>query len=164
MAFTTLDMVIGGACLVGMALGFWTGFAWQVVRILSVAAGLVLAWVFHDDVARLLGGEVPPFLARIGAAILIFVLALILSYVLSFLLRRPLDAIKPKTPDRLLGAAFGLVKVLLVVGGLAFAVLSYGEKGSSLRQLIQDSPGARTTARCVGAVLQAVPGVRPADR
>ncbi len=157
LALGTIDVLIIGACLLGMVLGFWSGFVWQIVRIVSVVASLTLAWVFHGDVARLLGSRFSEPARSIGGAVLIFVVSLVAFYILSFLFRRVLNALKLEMPDRILGALFGLAKVVLLVGGLAFAVLRYAEPRSALRRQVENSPSATVTARCVGAVLELLP-------
>ena len=57
-----------------------------------------------------------------------------------------------------MGAAFGLMKGMLICGVVGLAVLNYGSVWASLQRAIGSAPVAMLTVRCVRALWSGVPG------
>lgn len=146
---SVMDIVVVLALIAGAALGVWTGFVWQVIRLFSVVASLWVAWMYHPVLADALSADLSEPVRQIGSAITVFVGMLLLCYLISYLFRDLVNALKPQLPDRVLGGVFGLVKTALLVGVVAFLVLRYAGGDSEMRRQVESSRSAGVMA--VGA-------------
>ena len=162
---TTVDYVVIGLVLVSMALGFWTGFVWQFVRIAGLFASVWISWLYHPAVAQYLFPSASEAVRNVLAAAAVFIAALMVCYLVAFLFHDLIDAVKPEMPDRVLGAAFGLIKGVMLVGFIAFVMMRFLPAGNQIRQSVADSRGAVAAANCVNAVLSVIPdhAPRPTD-
>jgi len=160
---TTVDCVVIALVLVSMALGFWTGFVWQFVRIACVLASVWVSWLYYPTVAEYLTPSVPDAVRNVLAAAAIFVGAMLICYLVAFLFHDVIDALKPEMPDRVLGAAFGLIKGVMLAGFIAFVMMRFLPSGSEMRQRVAGSKGAVAAASCVRAVLHVLPE-HPSER
>ncbi|MCK4284250.1 MAG: CvpA family protein [Candidatus Brocadiae bacterium] len=145
--------------LVSFGIGYWTGFVWQVIRIVSLVASVWISVVYSPVVAESLRGPLGPPLARVAAALGVFLAALMLFYLVGFLCRKLINAIKLDRPDRIMGALFGLAKGALLIGVIAFIILRYVDEDRAVYKHTAQSVVATFTARCVGGILQVLPGV-----
>lgn len=121
MNFEVIDIVyIIIILLVGFS-GFKKGFFSQVVTILGVILGLVLAYSLSDDL-------VPKISKIIGkhdwnnllAFVLIFVGIILLSYLLNILLKESLEKLGSEGLDKVLGFTFGLIQGLVLCIGITY--------------------------------------------
>jgi len=154
---TTLDLVVIVLLLGSMAIGFWTGFVWQFVRIAGLALGLYLSWLYHPVVADVITPALPEGLRLVIGAAAIFVGALLICYLLAFLFRDLINALKPELPDRILGAVFGMFKGVMLIGFVAFLIIRFLAPGNPVRQRVEDSKGALAAATCVRAFIYVLP-------
>lgn len=155
---TPVDIAVIVLLLVSAGMGYWTGFVWQLIRILSVAISIWVSWVYHPVIAGLLGARLSGPAARVTSALGVFVVCLLACYLLAFLFRRVINTLRRESPARVLGAVFGLAKGALLIGVIAFGILQYAGEDNPLRVHVARSAGARCLARSVGAVLQVLPG------
>jgi len=146
---SVIDIVVVLALIAGVALGFWTGFIWQVIRLFSVVASLWVAWMYHPVLADALSADLSEPTRQIGSAITVFVGMLLVCYLISYLFRDLVNALKPQLPDRVLGGVFGFFKAALLVGVIAFLVLRYSDGDSEMRRQVEASQSAGMMA--VGA-------------
>jgi len=154
---TAVDCVVLGLVLLSMALGFWTGFVWQFVRIAQLVISVWVSWLYYPTVAKYLGASVPDAVRNVVAAAAIFVAVMVICYLVSFFFHGVIDALKPEMPDRLLGAVFGLIKGVMFAGFLAFMLIRFLPVGSEARTRVEGSKGAMAAATCVQAVLNILP-------
>ncbi len=154
---TNVDYVVIGMILVSMALGFWTGFVWQFVRIAGLVASVWISWLYYPTVAQFLPASIPLSLRHVLGAAAVFVAVLMLCYLVAFLFHDVIDALKPEMPDRLLGAMFGLIKGVMLVGFIAFMMMRFLPTGNDIRRRVADSRGAVAAASCARAVLSVLP-------
>ncbi|MFO8007585.1 MAG: CvpA family protein [Candidatus Brocadiia bacterium] len=155
--FTVLDLVVLALVLISLAFGYWTGFVWQIIRLSGSLVALWLAWYYHPVVARQLAGVLSSSVRHIGSAAVVFVGTLLLFYLLFYLVRKPINAMKPERPDRVLGAVLGLVKGALIVGLAALVVLRYAEQESRLRECVESSRVASALSTCAEGLVSLVP-------
>ncbi len=155
--FTGIDLAIIAVLLLSIGLGFYSGFIWQILRIVSVVVSLWVAWVYHPYVAESLGSSLSEPTRRIAGAILVFCGMLLVCYLVSYLFRDILNALKPQMPDRILGAVFGCCKGALLVGVVAFLVLRYAGNDSGLRRHVEESKAATAMAVCAETFLHLLP-------
>ena len=158
LSFVWVDAAIAVSLVLSAALGYRSGFVWQVIRIVSVVVAFWVAEQFHPLVASRLGtdmGESERLWIGYGG---LFVGSLLVAYLASFLLRAPINALKPEGPDRVLGAVLGTVKGLLLCGIIALTVLQFADEGGDLRRSVRWSPFARIVVECVRALWFCMPG------
>jgi membrane protein required for colicin V production len=106
-----LDWIFGGVLLASLALGAWRGLVYEVVSAVSWIAAFILAQWFAPDVAQKLpmsgAGEGVRYAA--GFAV-VFIGAVFAGSLLAKLVKALFAAVGLQPADRLLGAAFGLVR------------------------------------------------------
>ncbi len=122
-----LDLAAGGIILGSAVAALFKGLAASLISLGSVAAGFVLALLFHPAAAALLArlGMAPPLNLLLGFAA-IFCGCLLAGTVLIRLADSVLKALFLKWADRLAGAAFGLLRgwLIVTVGVMALAAFS----------------------------------------
>ena len=154
---TAGDVVVIVFVLGSMAVGFWSGFLWQFVRIGGVVASLYVSMLYCPAVTKSLGTNVPEQMRQVVGAGVVFIGALVTWCLLTHLLRHMIDAVKPELPDRVLGAVFGMFKGAVLVGVAAFLLIRFLPTGDPVRERVEDSKGALTAATCVRVFLYALP-------
>jgi uncharacterized membrane protein required for colicin V production len=143
--------------LAGIAVGFWTGLIWQLICLVSVIACLWVSVVYHPVVSEFFATHVSESVSNVGGGIGVFLCALLVCYLVTFLFRGLINAIKPQLPDRVLGAVFGLLVGVLIVGVFSFFVLQYSGEDSSIGGYVKDSRGAKVMAAVVRAFVYVLP-------
>lgn len=121
-----IDIIILGLIGIGVIQGVMKGFLKQLCMIAGLVAGLLLAralfGVVAEKLAPALGSSIT--IAQILSFILIWVAVPIACGLIASILTKALDVIHLGWLNRLLGALFGAVKVMLLVG-LGIYVLEY---------------------------------------
>ena len=135
-----------------MLLGAWRGLVYELMSMLGWIAAFVLAQWWAPEVALRLpmSGATEP--VRYAAAfVLVFVAGAFAGGLLAWITRKLIEAIGLRPVDRTLGAAFGLVRGLVLLLALAVVVDLTPMKTSPWWQ---DSRGA-------GLLNGALKGLRP---
>lgn len=111
---TSFDYVAVSVVLISLLLGVWRGFVYEVLSL----AGWPLAFVF----SRMFAADVEPMLPvmqaemrSVAAYVLVFVAALLVWGLLTWLVSRLVKAAGLGVLDSLLGALFGVLRGALVV-------------------------------------------------
>jgi uncharacterized membrane protein required for colicin V production len=152
-----VDIVLTLLLVTGLVIGFWTGLIWQLVCFASIVACFYASYVYHPIVADWIGGGASESARRIGSAIGVFIAALLVCYLLSFLFRRLINAIRPQLADRIMGGIFGLLVTGLLAGVVGFFVLQYSQEGGTARRYIEDSKAATAMATVARAFISVLP-------
>jgi len=118
---SAIDWLIVLTIVLSIALGVLRG----VVRELIAVIGWVAAVVLAIHYAAALGTQMPDFIewpaVRTGIAALLIILAIIfLSGAIGWVVQRLISAAKLSATDRALGACFGLLRGILLVGVFSF--------------------------------------------
>jgi membrane protein required for colicin V production len=123
---TPADYVILFLCLASAAVGVWRGFTAEALSLLTLLVAIWLAWTFAGRVEPMLGqwAGAPPEVRTWAARVVIFVLAAIAGGLVSWVARKLIRHSGLSGLDRLFGAAFGLLRALVLVG-LAVIVLEF---------------------------------------
>ncbi len=111
------------------------GFAWQLASLASIVASYFVAYLFRNDVAKMINAQ-PPWNLFLAMLLLYFGSSLII-WMLFRLVSTSIDKVKLKDFDRQLGAGFGLLKgvaLCLLITMFAMTLL-----GSSQQQRIANS-------------------------
>ncbi len=152
---TWLDYAVVGVFAVSIVVGAWRGLVREVISILG--------WVIAFLAANLLAGPVGPQLPqaipspelRVAAAyVVVFVASLILTSLAGLLLSKVVKAVGLGGIDRLLGAAFGAARGLLIL--LAAALLA-GMTGVPQQPYWRDSTSGPLLARAAGFLKPLLP-------
>jgi membrane protein required for colicin V production len=122
---TPVDYVIVLVCIVSAGIGLWRGFVKEALSLLTLLAAIWLAWRFGALVEPALGNWAGTPDVRVWSArIIVFVLVLVAGALISWLARTLVRHSGLSGVDRLLGAAFGFARGVLIVG-LAVIVLEF---------------------------------------
>ncbi|MBU3737560.1 MAG: CvpA family protein [Rhodoferax sp.] len=120
---SVLDWIIAAALLLSLFLGAWRGLVFEVLSVLGWILAFVCAqWLAPDAGARLPLQGAGDAVRYAGGFLLVFVVAAFAAAVLARLVRSLFALIGLQPVDRVLGAAFGLVRGLVLV--LAAAVVA----------------------------------------
>lgn|GEM_PF-509090 len=121
-----VDWVILATVAFSLLAGFLDGFVRTILSLLAVLAAFLVASRFSAAPAHLLTKWMQPDLANAGGFILVFVGVLIVFALLTVLMRSTLEKLSLSGLDRLMGAAFGLVRAAAILGLLALVIDNFG--------------------------------------
>lgn len=118
-----VDLALLGVLLLSLVLGLWRGFVLEVLALLGwVAAYLAAQWLTPQWASRLPVGEPGSNLNHAATFAIAFVAVLVAWGLASRVLRLLFHATPLRGADRVLGAAFGLVRGVLLLLALATVV------------------------------------------
>lgn len=111
-----LDWILLAVLLVSLVVGAWRGLVYEVLSVLGWAASFYVAQWAAPQVATLLPLQSASEPVRYAVAfVLIFIAAVFAAGLLAFLLKKLVEAMGLRPVDRTLGAAFGLVRGLILL-------------------------------------------------
>lgn len=120
---TGLDWILLGILLLSLMLGAWRGLVFEVLSVLGWAAAFFLAqWLAPEVGARLPMASLSDPLRYAAAFVLTFVLAVFVAGLLASLVRKLIAVVGLRPVDRVFGAAFGLVRGLVILLALTVVV------------------------------------------
>jgi membrane protein required for colicin V production len=154
-----LDSTILALLALGAVIGAWTGFLWQVARILSLALSLYAAILANDGVSRLfqdsflkgVDERIPHALAYVA----VFLVVYVILHQLVWLVDRLIRAVRLEPIDRLLGAVVGVCKVGLVLGAICLGLTAYDHPKS--KEVMEKSTLASVLAEGMEMALFVIP-------
>jgi membrane protein required for colicin V production len=123
---TPADYVILFICLASAIIGLWRGFTAEALSLLTLLVSIWLAWAFAPRFEPMLGswGGASPEIRLWAARVVIFILALLAGGLISWVARKLIRHTGLSGLDRLLGAGFGLLRAVVLVG-LAVIVMQF---------------------------------------
>lgn len=115
---TVLDCIILCLLITGMVMGFIKGLTKQAFAVLGIILGIILGTLFYKPFADFLREtmNMPDRPASIMAFFIILLVVPLICGVLGNLLSKLIHVASLGFIDRILGAAFGLLKYLLIMG------------------------------------------------
>ncbi len=153
---TALDFILLAALALSVVVGLWRGLVRSLISLVAWVAAALLAVRWGPVVATsLVGGQFPPQLAPLAGLLLVFLGVVIAGAAFGYFVARLLHAVGLGMADRLLGAAFGLVRGVLLLVVLA---LIAGLTGLPRHDWWQNSVVA---SRLAGIVLSLAPHLPP---
>ena len=115
-----IDYIIIGMISFSIIVSLLRGFVREVMSLASWVVAFIVASQFYPYLATYLTQIDSPYL-RNGTAIgILFVLTLIVGAVLNYIIAQLVDKTGLTGPDRVLGAAFGLLRGVLIVAAILF--------------------------------------------
>ncbi len=127
---TWIDYAIVAICIASAAFGFWRGFVKEAIALATWLLAILLAWQAAWMVEPRLGEWTAAPELRIWAArAIIFAAVIVIGGLLAWLMRAVIRKTGLSSTDRSLGAVFGALRGVLLVGLLAI-VVDIAELGS----------------------------------
>lgn len=115
-----IDYIIIGMISFSIIVSLLRGFAREVMSLASWVVAFIVASQFYPYLATYLTQIDSPYV-RNGTAIgILFVLTLIVGAVLNYIIAQLVDKTGLTGTDRVLGAAFGLLRGVLIVAAILF--------------------------------------------
>ncbi len=124
-----LDTLLLAIIALGALLGFFSGFLWQIARILTLGIALFATVAFNEPASRLcqdnLLRDADPRIAQVVAYVLVFLAVYLVLFLATRLVYKGIKASDLEILDRLLGGVFGAGKMALVLGATCLAAANY---------------------------------------
>jgi membrane protein required for colicin V production len=129
-----LDWTLAGVVAISVLTAFSKGFTRELISLAAVLAGLVVAMVGYHRSAMWFEDLAHSHQVALGLGFLtLFLATLLLGGFISFLARKLIKTAGLQGFDRLLGAAFGLVRGVLVDSVLLMIFLAFAIKPEALQ-------------------------------
>lgn len=113
---TVLDLILTGVLVFSLLLGAWRGLVYEVLSVLGWAVSFYAAQWFAPQVATWLPLQSASNALRYAAAfVLVFIAAVFVAGLLAALLKKLVNAIGLRPVDRTLGAAFGVLRGVIML-------------------------------------------------
>ena len=148
--FSLLDWLLLAILVYSIAVSWFKGFIREVLGLITVLVGVLLAAWFYRGVGRLFKDVVrTENIALFFGFSLIFVMTLVAGFLVIWLVTKFMKFAKLQWADRLLGAAFGFIRGWLISAAIllaltAFEIQTERLKGSELAPYFL--PGSRVIA------------------
>ena len=131
-----------------LVLGAWRGLVYEVLSVLGWAVSFYAAQWFAPQVATLLPLQAAAEPVRYAAAfVLVFIAALFAAGLLAFLLKKLVEAMGLRPVDRTLGAAFGVLRGLILLLAATVVMNMTALRSSSWWQQSRGAPLLEATLR-----------------
>ncbi len=154
MNLSAVDWTLLGVLVFSMLLGAWRGLVYEVLSVLGWAASFYAAQWFAPQVAVLLPFQSASEPVRYAAAFaLVFIAAVFAAGLLAFLIKKLVEAIGLRPVDRTMGAAFGLVRGVILLLAATVVMDMTALKGSTWWQASQGAALLTTTLKGLKPVL-----------
>ncbi len=142
-SISVVDLVALGILIFFFILGLFKGFTWQVMRIATIAVGMLLARALSPSFSCFLektisGLDGSPYSGPI-AYFLIFVAVFIVGTLLAFLMKGALKRLKLQAYDWLLGALMGILTGAIIVVVIVLVLVSFLPEEHKFRKDIEQS-------------------------
>jgi membrane protein required for colicin V production len=152
-----MDWIFAGVLVVSLLVGAWRGLVFEVISVVSWIAAFVLAQWFAPAVAHWLPISSTNEALRYGLGFLIvFVGTIFAGSLIAFVVKKLLAAVGLSPADRMLGAAFGVVRGVVILLALTVVV---GMTPFKSAPWWQESEGAKLA----GVALHGLKPVLPED-
>jgi membrane protein required for colicin V production len=125
MAFNWLDVLLAVAVLSAVIVGLVKGFVRELIGLIVIIAGIIIAARFFGPVARFAGKFISdPTTANFVGFLLVFLAVLIVGGILAGFIAK-LTKGGLGFANHILGGLIGLVEGILVAGAIVFAMLAF---------------------------------------
>ena len=131
MGVATLDWIFAAVLLISLLLGAWRGLVYEVLSVLAWAAAFVAAqWLAPDVAARLpLGSNWAEPVRYAAGFVVVFIAVAFAGGLLAWMIKKLVEAVGLRPMDRAMGAAFGVIRGLVLVLAAAVVISMTPMKG-----------------------------------
>ncbi|MEY2802643.1 MAG: CvpA family protein [Ramlibacter sp.] len=151
----TLDWVFAAVLVLSLAVGAWRGLVFEVLSVAGWVGSFVLAQWWAPAVAQWLPmGQWSPALRYAAGFVVVLVGSLFAVALLAMLARKVIEAVGLRPVDRILGAAFGLLRGFVIV--LAVTVVAQMTPVKDT-QTWNESAGAQASAQVLKGLKPILP-------
>ena len=120
----TLDWLFLAVLFASLALGAWRGLVYELVSVLGWVAAFVIAqWLAPDAAVWLPMGQAGDAVRYAAGFVLVFIVTAFAAGLLAWLVKKLVEAVGLRPVDRTLGAAFGLVRGVVLLLAAATVIL-----------------------------------------
>ncbi|WP_411878168.1 CvpA family protein [Polaromonas sp. YR568] len=151
---TAVDWVLLGVLVFSMLLGAWRGLVYEVLSVLGWVVSFFVAQWFAPDLATRLPVQSASDPIRYAAAfVLIFIATVFAAGLLAFIFKKLVAAIGLAPVDRVLGAAFGVLRGVILLLAATVVIDMTALKTSSWWQESKGAPVLAATLKALKPVL-----------
>jgi membrane protein required for colicin V production len=123
---TYLDLIFIGIIAISTIVALWKGLAREIISLVALIAGFVLAVCFYQvPAAKLAEFSSTESIANLLSFLMIFIGCIVVGIILSFMVNRFLKAAALKGIDRFFGAIFGFIRGWAISLVLVIALVSF---------------------------------------
>ena len=124
MNITTFDWVLLAIVLLSMALGAWRGLVHEVLAVVGWIAAFVLAQLYAQAAGQWLPLQDVSAPVRYAAGFAaVFIGTVVVCTLLTWLVKKMIESVGLRPVDRTLGAAFGVLRGLVILLAITTVVL-----------------------------------------
>ncbi|HEV8591122.1 MAG TPA: CvpA family protein [Pyrinomonadaceae bacterium] len=124
--FSLIDWLIVAAVVSSVVMSWFKGFVREVIGLITVVVGVLLAAWFYRDVGGMFKDVVrTENIALFLGFLLIFLVILLAGFVGTWLITRFMKFAKLQWADRLLGAAFGFIRGWMICAAILLAFTAF---------------------------------------
>lgn len=156
---TVVDTLVVGTLAIGLILGLMRGLLSQVTGLIGLIGGLFLAGRYYMPLRK---NAMDPFLDSGWnteiAFISIVVFVVLVAAVVGWVIGKMVEKLDLGAYDRLMGAAFGVVKAGLICGGILLAIVTFAPDGGTLERHIGTSKAGPLLWDAMNRVARVLPG------
>jgi membrane protein required for colicin V production len=118
-----LDWMLLAVLVASLILGAWRGLVYEVLSVMSWIAAFILAqWLAPDVAAMLPMGGSRQAVKYAAAFALVFIAVVFTGALLAWITKKLIEAVGLRPVDRILGAAFGVLRGAVLMMALAVVV------------------------------------------
>jgi membrane protein required for colicin V production len=151
---TAVDWILLGVLVFSMLLGAWRGLVYEVLSVLGWGVSFFVAQWFAPDLATRLPVQSASDPIRYAAAfVLIFIATVFAAGLLAFIVKKLVAAIGLAPVDRVLGAAFGVLRGMILLLAATVVIDMTALKTSSWWQESKGAPVLAATLKALKPVL-----------
>jgi membrane protein required for colicin V production len=124
MNITTFDWILLAIVLLSMALGAWRGLVHEVLAVIGWIAAFVLAQLYAQAAGQLLPMQGVSAPVRYAAGfVVVFIGTVVVCSLLTWLIKKMIESVGLRPVDRTLGAAFGVLRGLVILLAVTTVVM-----------------------------------------
>lgn len=151
----TLDWLLAGVLVLSLLVGASRGLVYEVLSVLGWAAAFFVAQGLAPQVALMLPMASAPVPARYAAGfVLVFIAAVFAAGFVAYLLKKLVESIGLRPVDRTLGAAFGVLRGVILLLAATVVMDMTALKSSAWWQ---ESRGAQTLTLALAGIKPLLP-------
>jgi len=149
-----VDWILLGVLVFSMLLGAWRGLVYEVLSVLGWVVSFFVAQWFAPDLAARLPVQSAADPVRYAAAfVLIFIASVFAAGLLAFLLKKLVAAVGLAPVDRVLGAAFGVLRGVVLLLAATVVIDMTALKTSEWWRESKGAPVLAATLKAIKPVL-----------